>query len=344
MTTTDDTSFREARGAPARWLVLAAATVWLAGCGTQPAAETRTLATIDGEPVTMADVEELAGDELDQLDFQYRAQRHQLIEAALEQVVRDRLLDAEAEAQGISRDELIAAETGDSVQVSEEDVAAWYERNAAALGGRSLEELYPRIEAFLQGSRRQQIINAYAGRLREGREVVILLEPFRAELNNDAAPATGPADAPVTLTEFSDFECPYCGRFFPTLKRLQENYGDRLRVVYRQYPLDSHPNAFSAALASLCAHEQGRFWEMHDLMFSEQDRLDEESLKEKAARLELDRTQFDDCLESAKYADQVQGDIREGDRVGVRGNAGPLRERDTRPARRRALRGDRQDD
>jgi protein-disulfide isomerase len=292
-------------------------TLWLAGCG--GAERPEALATIDGDPVTMADVEELAETELGQLEHDFRLQRYQLVEAALGQVVRDRLLDAEAEARGLTTDELVDAETGGIEPVTEEEITEWYSRNEASLGGRSLEELRPQIADYLEGTRRQQAVNELAQRLRREREVVFLMEPFRVELHNVGAPAQGPANAPVTLTEFSDFECPFCGRFFPTLQRLREEYGDRLRVVFRQFPLNNHPNAYPAALASLCAHEQGRFWEMHDLMFAEQDRLDDDSLKEKASRLGLDRARFDECLDSAQYSEQIRKDVLEGNQVGVQG-------------------------
>lgn len=297
--------------------MFAAWALWLAGCGAADRSET--LATVDGDTVTMADVEELAANELAQLEHDYRLQRHQLVATHLDQLVRDRLLAAEAEARGVTADELVAAETEGVEPVTEEEVTEWYNRNAASLGGRSLEELYPQIVDYLEGTRRQQRVNQLIQRLRQEREVVVLFEPFRVELRNVGAPAQGPASAPVTLTEFSDFECPYCARFFPTLQRLKENYGDRLRIVYRQFPLNTHPNAYPAALASLCAYEQDRFWEMHDLMFAEQDRLEVESLKEKAGRLGLDRARFDTCLDSAHYAERVQQDILEGSRVGVQG-------------------------
>jgi predicted DsbA family dithiol-disulfide isomerase len=280
--------------------------------------DTKVLATIDGAEVTMADLDEVAGDRIAQLDFEYQSQRHQLVQAALDRVVRDRLLEDEAAARGLSLEEMIAAETF-GAEVTEEEVVVWYRQNMAALGGRSLEELQPRIEEFLLNNKRDQILNSLAARLREGREVVILLEPLRIDFENAGSPAVGPAGAPVTLTEFSDFECPYCGRFFPTLQRLKETYGDRLRVVFRQYPLANHPNAFKAAEASLCAHDQGRFWELHDLMFTEQDRLDIESLKEKAERLGLDRARFDACLDSGQHAERIRVDLRAGDRAGVSG-------------------------
>jgi protein-disulfide isomerase len=129
----------------------------------------------------------------------------------------------------------------------------------------------------------------------------------------------GPEDAPVTLVEFSDFECPYCAQFYRTLKQLAENYSGRLRVVYRQFPIRTHPNAYAAAEASLCAHDQGEFWAMHDVMFEDQDNLDPTSLREKAERIGLDLEQYDTCLASERHAERIDRDRREARRLGVDG-------------------------
>jgi len=299
-------------------LACLAITPWLAGCASSGSDDEEVLATIDGEAVVMSDLDELMGDQLSSMEVQYRIQRQQLLEAGLDRVIRDRLLEDEAAQRGMSLDGLMAAESG-GPEVTDEQIQVWYQQNQSALGGRSLEELYPRIKEFLEQNQRQMALNTLASQLREGREVDILLEPLRFELANEGSPALGPSDAQVTLTEFSDFECPYCSQFFLTLKRLKENYGDQLRVVYRQFPIDTHPAAYGAAVASLCAYEQGAFWEMHDLMFREQDQLDIESLKEKADRLGLDRASFDVCLASDRFQDQIQADMREGSSLGVDG-------------------------
>lgn len=280
----------------------------------------KVLATVDGFPITMGDLGEELSDQLLELDYGYRNRRYELIEAALDRAVRDRLLAVEAEARGISVRDLVAAEGGDAVEVTEEEVSTWYDQNQAALQGRSLEDLFPAIQQYLTEARQEAILNDVAREIREGKEVVVHLEPVRANLVVDDAPARGPVDAPITLVEFSDFECPYCRQLFTTLKRIEETYGDRIRIVYKQFPLvEIHPNSFKAAEASLCAKEQGRFWEMHDLMFTEQDKLTIEDLKEKAGRLGIDRLSFDNCLDSGRYAEQIRRDQREGSAYGVTG-------------------------
>ena len=138
--------------------------------------------------------------------------------------------------------------------------------------------------------------------------------------NNEGAPTAGKAGAAVTVVEFSDFQCPFCARFVPTLQRIKQDFGDRVEVVYRQFPLVSiHPNAFKAAEASLCASEQGKFWEIHDMMFAEQDRLSVRELKQMPGRLGMNQSKFDACLDSGQYVEQVQNDLAEGNRAGITG-------------------------
>ncbi len=278
------------------------------------------LATVAGEKIRLEDLSSQAREQLVQLENSYRQQRHSLLSGALDEAIADRLLDAEAEERGISRAEVVAGETDPVLPPTDEEVEAWYESNRARLGGRSLDQLRGQIREFLRTQQAEEQSEALDRELREKYDVTVNLEPFRIEFDNSGSPALGPDDAPVTLVEFSDFECPYCSRFFPTLKRIEENYGDRVRIVYRQFPIPSlHPAAFKAAEASLCAHEQGEFWAYHDLLFAEQDQLAVRDLKEKAGRLGLDREEFNQCLDTGRYVEQVQNDQAAGRAAGVSG-------------------------
>lgn len=133
----------------------------------------------------------------------------------------------------------------------------------------------------------------------------------------------GNPDAPVTIVEFSDFECPFCLRFHPVVKRILEEYPNEVRWVYRHFPLDSiHNQARPAAEASECASEQGKFWEFADGLFENQERLGDSLYRELAQDLDLDMNQFDSCVFSGKYADKVEANYREGLSVGIRGTPG----------------------
>jgi len=142
----------------------------------------------------------------------------------------------------------------------------------------------------------------------------------------DDDPMKGDANAPVTIIEWSDFECPFCSRFYEqTLPLIQEQYIDtgKVKLVYRDFPLTSlHPTAQKAAEAAECADEQGKFWEYHDKIFENQALLSVTSLKQWAADLGLDTEKFNDCLDSGKMASEVNKDLQDGADVGIRGTPG----------------------
>ncbi|MEM6454225.1 MAG: DsbA family protein [Acidobacteriota bacterium] len=129
----------------------------------------------------------------------------------------------------------------------------------------------------------------------------------------------GDKDALVTIIEFSDFQCPYCSRVNPTIEQVKAKYGDKIALVFRHFPLSFHAEAPKASEAALCADDQGKFWEMHDALFADQQNLKVDGLRAKAEGLQLDMAAFNACLDSSKYAETVQRDLREGSAVGVSG-------------------------
>ena len=130
----------------------------------------------------------------------------------------------------------------------------------------------------------------------------------------------GPDDAPVTLVEYGDYECPYCGMAHPVVKRAQRELGKQLRFVFRNFPLaEAHPHAQTAAQAAEAAGAQGRFWEMHDMIFEHQDALEVKDLLGYAASLGLDAEQIARDLEAGTYVKRVKEDFRSGVKSGVNG-------------------------
>ncbi|WP_426748764.1 thioredoxin domain-containing protein [Myxococcus faecalis] len=144
-------------------------------------------------------------------------------------------------------------------------------------------------------------------------------EGARQQVEVGKAPSRGPANAPVTLVAWSDFECPFCSRAVPTLKTLEKEYEGKLRVAFKHQPLPNHPNAKLAAAASLAAHEQGKFWEFHDLLFANQRQLGRPALEGYAKQLGLDVARFNQALDSGKFDAVIAEDSREGTRVGAGG-------------------------
>jgi protein-disulfide isomerase len=143
--------------------------------------------------------------------------------------------------------------------------------------------------------------------------------PLRKPVDDDDHSA-GPRDAPITLVEYGDFECPFCGQAYPIVKAIQKELGDRLRFVFRNFPITgSHPHAQHAAEAAEAAAAQNRYWEMHDTLFENQDALDDRHLLKYAEKLALDTNQFRMELESGVYAPDVEEDFLSGARSGVNG-------------------------
>jgi protein-disulfide isomerase len=258
----------------------------------------------------------LAAPQLKQID----RQRHKILESSLSQLVEQKLIEMAAEKKGVSTAELLKSEVESKVtEVSDAEVDTWYEENKERVRGRAKEEIADQIKQFLGQQRGGETRTAYLDGLRKEYDVKIRFEPPRQKVEVADAPTKGPASAPITIVEFSDFECPYCGTVTPTLEKIAENYGDKVRIAFRQFPLGFHAKAQKAAEASLCANDQGKFWELHDAMFANQKELEVAQLKAKAASLGMDSPKFDECLDSDKYAQRVKDDMKAGQEAGVSG-------------------------
>jgi protein-disulfide isomerase len=278
------------------------------------------LATVAGAPITRADVRNIAGDQLDLIESQYRKQKSKIVQDALDAILRERVIDAEAKKQGKTVDDLILAEAGGSYDPTDVDIENWYKENLARLGNRSLDQLKSQIADLLRKQNRENAAVKLQDRLNKERQVVVNYEPFRIAFKNGQAPTLGKAGAPIQVVEFSDFQCPFCRQFYPNIAEISKNYGDKVQVVYRQFPIPSlHPFAIKAAEASLCARDQGKFWELHDMMFKEQETIGVSDLKQKAVRLGMNAQEFNKCLDTGKYTEEVQNDMKEGTRAGITG-------------------------
>lgn len=238
----------------------------------------------------------------------------------LDIVIGDHLIDREAQARGLSREELLAEELPPRTEeVTEAEIEQIYERNRDRLGGRTLEEMRPEIRQLLERQGPALALRTYMDELREvADDVAVMLEPPRQQIELTAGDRSkGPDDAPVVIVEFSDFECPFCGRATATLDALMDRYPERIRFVYKDFPLPNHPNAFKAAEAGHCAHDQDMFWEYHDRLFAMQDALDVESLKTYADELGLDAGEFNACLDDGRHAESVDREMADGRSLGA---------------------------
>ena len=274
------------------------------------------LATVDGYEITRQEVEEIAPDQF----IQAKQQLFDITERALAQAIDTKLLDFQAEQEGLDVDGLVAREVLSKLpEPTEQQIDSIYNLYREQLNNASRETAAPQIIDFLERQQRSLAMQVYLAQLRSQHDVRNLLEPARIEVEA-IGPSRGPDDAPITLVEFSDFECPFCIRVLPTLDQIEETYGDQVRIVYRHFPLTGiHPNAQLAAEASLCADAQGKFWEMHDAIFEVRGKADAEELKTMAEGLGLDTELFGGCLDSGEFRGQVEADLEAGRQAGVTG-------------------------
>ncbi len=282
-------------------------------------------AVITQEELTKFSAADLERLEADRLQFEARMERtrHEILETNLARLLERKLLEAEAAQKGITAAQLLdQALQGKVKEPTDADVNAYYEANKTRIN-QPLLQIGSQIRQYLKTENYNAAKSAYVDQLKQAWGAAVSLAPLRAKVDTAGSMSIGPATAPVTLVEFSDFQCPYCANFRTTLQQVLEKYGDRVRLVFRNFPLSQiHPFAQKAAEAGLCAGDQGRFWEMHDLMFQTQGQLKEDDLRAKAAQLKLNTETFNSCLASGQNAARVNQDLIAGARLGISGTPG----------------------
>lgn len=280
------------------------------------------VATVGGVAITRGDLDALVAHEVAKLE----EQAHQLRRSQLDALIAERLLEAEAKRRGLSREALEKAEIADRTPaLSQPEIDAFVQANRARLPA-DPSALMPQIREYLTEQRQEERRAAFVDELRAKTKVEVMLKPppvFRAPIDITGAPSRGPADARVTIVEFSDFHCPFCKRVQPTLNELLAKFPNDVRLVYKHMPLDQlHPQARRAAEASWCAQQQGKFWEFHDQLYAGGPDGSDATLAAVAARVGLDAAKFQQCMASGDAAAEVQRHVAEGTRFGVSGTPG----------------------
>ena len=293
----------------------------LAQSGTQGSAA-GVLATVNGKAITSAEVDKPIAQELAKLEQQI----YDLKKGRLDTLIEEQLLTAEATRRGVSAAALVEAEiTSKQSKVSDEEIAIFYGANQAKLQ-KDLNAWRDQIRTFLNTQKASERKQAFVAQLRQQAKVDVLLKApaiFRAEIPVGGAFTKGPATAPVTLVEYGDFHCPFCKRVQPTLSAVLAKYGPKVRMVYKDFPLDNlHPQARAAAEAARCAGEQGKFWEFHDRIYAGDADATAPTMQLYAQQLGLDAAKFEECRSTRKFQAQVRADEAEGAKLGVAGPPG----------------------
>jgi len=270
------------------------------------------IARVGNISVSRADLEKEESSKLLQARYQY----YQAESKALEDLIAQKLLEVKAKSENITADQLIDREIKSQVKDPTEDqMKVYYEGLETEQPYESVRE---KILEKIRQLRTDRAKTAYIRTLRDEIDVTVELAPPNANVDLTNAVYRGPQHAPVTLVEFADYECPYCQKVAADINRLQADLGDKLAIVYKDFPLPMHSHAEKAAEAARCAGAQGKFWEYHDVLFNTK-QLDVEQLKEHAEVLKLDTAKFDKCLDSGEQGAAVGRDKAEGTRLGLGG-------------------------
>jgi protein-disulfide isomerase len=286
------------------------------------------VAVVNGTPITLAQVDKQAGLRVQTLEAEQMDIRRQALDALIDQAVMASRTGAAAGAAsgapaGADTARAAGATRGGAMTAAAPldrdellDAAAEVIRQRAQAAPLSRDELRAMIERTLVSERGRRAV----AEARAKAQVAVYLPSITVDMDLADDPVLGPADAPVTVAVFSDFQCPYCAKSAPIAEHLIARFPDKVRVVFRDFPLLSiHKEAALAAEAGSCANAQGKFWPLHDLMFANQQQLGKERMLALAQQSGLDAKTFASCLDSKRFSAEWRSDQAEGEALGVTG-------------------------
>jgi protein-disulfide isomerase len=276
------------------------------------------VAEVNGDAITKAELDDASAGQLSRL----QSQIFQVRKVALDGLIGDRLVAQAAKKDGKTVEEFLNAEVESQVETpSKEMVKGFYEQNKARIGDKPLKEVEADITGFLTNSQRRQLEGALARRLKEGATIATHISPPRVaiELSGDEPSRGGGKDAPITMVEFTDYQCPYCQRTQATVQQVIDTYGDKVRHVVLDFPLSFHAEAFKASEGAHCAGDQGKYFEFNAKLFTSQRDLKIDALKRFAKERDLDGAKFTKCLVDGVHTARVQKNLDYGQQLGVTG-------------------------
>lgn len=282
------------------------------------------VATWDGGQITYGELHEKIKAQLIQMESEYLTNRYAAESSAVEQMMIEQMLEAEAKKRGMDGIEaLLKIEVEDKVTApTEQEIQEFYTVMQRQLRGAPLESVREQVVAELVRRKQAEIAQAFITQLKEAANGSTSL-PYpdlpRVEVSADDDPFLGTDGAPITIIQFAEYQCPYCGKAGEAVDQVLENYPGKIKMVYRDFPLSFHPRAIPAAVAANCAGEQGKYWEMHRLLMSNQRALEESDLTGHAAALSLDMEKWNTCRADPAQEAEVTADMEDGAAVGVSG-------------------------
>ncbi|HEY6417944.1 MAG TPA: thioredoxin domain-containing protein, partial [Candidatus Binataceae bacterium] len=287
---------RARAGASVAIAMVAGATMFVLGATSARAADApapeAVVATVGDHPITQAELEKKIRPQMAVVESRV----YDLKKEAIEVLADDYLIEQAAKKQNLSPDDYLKKQLlSNTAPATDADAKKFYDEHKAQIPKtETYDKVKDRIIQLLNRQRAQAARDAMLTELRKNEPIKVLLVAPRVEVASAGHPELGAKDAPVTIVEFADFQCPYCKGSEDSLKGIRDKYGAKVRLVYMDYPLSFHAHAFDAAKAARCANEQDKFWPYHDVLFTDQAKLTPADLKADAKKLGLDTAKFNE--------------------------------------------------
>lgn len=296
------------------------------GSGTPQRAvsDDQVVATWQGGKLTYGELKSQISSQIVQMDIEYLTNRYQAESSTLDQFVVQKLLEEEAASQGLADvDALLDREVRTRVSdPTEAEIQEFYLVVQRQLRGAPLEMVRDRLTEEVRRRKEGEVFSTWVEALRTRKGVeTILPYPYmpRIAVSTDDDPSIGPVEAPVTIIQFAEYQCPYCGKAATTLDEVMEAYPGKVRMVFRDFPLGFHDRAIPAAVAANCAEQQGKYWEMHRMLMADQSELDDATLEAHARKAALDIDKWQTCRKDPAMEAEVTKDMADGSAAGVSG-------------------------
>lgn len=268
-----------------------------------------------------------AGDVKERVDAKLKTLAEEAIEEYkrnAQQVLVKRLLDQEAKKLGLANGDALLQQKAEQAVVTEAELEQFMKENKARLKGykdpqtgKTRDISKEEIRSFLSQRKKSESQQSFISGLMAKANSKMVLEVPRIVIPVDDSPFKGGKSAKVVIHEFSDFQCPYCSKAKELVDRLHKEYGDKVKILFRDFPLSFHPEAKPAAVSAICAQEQGKFWEMHDKIFDNQKAMNKENYSKWAGELGLDIAKYTKCVADPSKADKITADMKVAESLGV---------------------------
>jgi len=306
-----------------KWLGLTLLIVFTASCGAPSGPKSSfggssdtVFATVNGTPITENDVMNEIKPQMRRIETEL----FKLQQGGIDKLIDKKLLEGAAKKEGKGLDQYLKDYyTSNMKDPTEDEIKRYYEFRKKQMGDKKFDEVKNQIVQFLKNNQKNALERRLVRQLRTDADVDVKLEPTRIEVKIGDAPTLGKKGAPVTIVEYTDYQCPYCSRARDTVNKIVETYPEEVVYVLKDFPLSFHKNAQKAHEAAHCAGDQGKYWDMSKELFANQRALSVGDIKKYAKKIGLDTKKFDKCLTDSIHADRVKTAMKQGQAFGVTG-------------------------